>query len=96
MGRTARRQAMSLGPWQQGLFNAGPIEDVPANCFFDVLNLDVMENGVLAARRGYHDLDCGGGRTSPVVSILCKAWESSEQYVLIQRTSTGPTLNELL
>jgi hypothetical protein len=96
MGRTARRQAMSLGPWQQGLFNAGPIEDVPANCFFDVLNLDVMENGVLAARRGYHDLDCGGGRTSPVVSILGNAWESSEQYVLIQRTSTGPTLTELL
>ena len=91
-----KRQNFPLGPWPQGLYNAGPIEDVPANCFFDVLNLDVMQNGVLAARRGFHDIDCGGGKTSPIVSILGDAWENSEQYVFLQRTSSGPTLTELL
>lgn len=95
MPPTNGKQLVPLGPWPQGLYNVGPIEDVPRGYFFDALNVDVMPNGVLSARRGFHDIDCGGGRVSPVVSILGDAWESSEQYVLAQRTSAG-ALTELL
>lgn len=83
-----QKQPVPLGPWPQGLFNAGPIEDTPNNCFFDINNLDVRPNGSLVARRGFHDVDCSGGHSDAIITILGSVWENGQEYTLFQRISS--------